>query len=253
MSGGLSDEGATTIVPQQNGETWWETFWTFFWLPDKNPKERWDKFMVCVSLVNAVLITFMAAFQYGSAAAWLFTYLLDAIYLIDIYTKFHIAYLEGGFWVVFPREMATRYLKSPEFIFDAVTNLPSDLLALIWRNDRHRRYTLLAVVRLWKVLRTGRIIIYFRRQEQKVHAGFAIQVAKFVCFLTILTHSLACLWFAIACHGTIDWDERMVGDHCRLDSWVVDKGFQTNPLNSIYVGSLYWAGRLSVECRLKHL
>ncbi|KAJ3032307.1 Kinesin-like protein kif27 [Rhizophlyctis rosea] len=242
MSGLLSDDqGKETIVPAQNGETWWETFLTFFWLPDKEPKETWDKFMVCVSLTNAVLITFMAAFQYSSVTAWFFTYLLDFLYVVDIYTRFHIAYLEGGFWVVFPKEMALRYIRSSEFIFDVTTNLPTDIFALIWRPSSHRRATMLAVFRLWKVLRTGRIIIYFRRQEQKVHAGFPIQVAKFVCFLAILTHSLACCWFAIACTGSIDWSLDMVGDNCRDDSWMVDKGFTSNPLNSVYVGSLYWA------------
>ncbi|RKO85914.1 hypothetical protein BDK51DRAFT_31732, partial [Blyttiomyces helicus] len=197
-----------SLLPRQNGDTLWERLTEFYLIPEGYVLGTWDRFMVAASLCNAVLLTYMAAFQYHSAIAWAGTYLLDIIFFCDIYIKFHIAFLQDGFWVVFPKQMALHYLHSHEFIFDLVTNLPTDLIAITWAGQSASQgQTYLAIVRLWKCFRTGRVLIYFRRQEQKLHASFLIQVTKFITFLSILTHCIACIWFAISCSGEIEWPE----------------------------------------------
>jgi len=237
------EEKKPSRFPAQIGETFFERALNFYVIPEDTFMSNWDRFMVLVAIVNAILSVFMAAFQYHSPAAWVFAYLVDLMFFGDIYVKFHNAYLQGGFWVVFPREMAQHYMNSHEFIFDVVSNLPVDILCLIWVNTQSsgQVQVYLAIVRLWKLLRTGRILMYFRRQEQKLHASFGVQVVKFVTFLSVLEHTMACIWFAIACRQHLDWDAPGVLMECKVDSWIVKNGFTDHGLSSAYIDSLYWA------------
>ncbi|KAI9100354.1 hypothetical protein DFS34DRAFT_481721 [Phlyctochytrium arcticum] len=231
-----------SLLPPKNGDTLWDQLTIFYLIPEGAFLREWNRFMVVVAIVNAILSSFMAAFQYHTAATWVFTYLIDAIFLLDIYIKFHVAYLVGGFWVVFPREMAVHYLRSPDFIFDVLANFPVDFVALGWVGQGMVQ-TKLSIIRLWKVMRTGRVFLYYKREERKLHAGFGIQVAKFVSYAIVLSHLLACVWFSNACSGTINWPMADITPACAPDSWVVmttPTNYATASLQELYISSLYW-------------
>ncbi|KND03361.1 uncharacterized protein SPPG_02404 [Spizellomyces punctatus DAOM BR117] len=228
-----------SLLPPKNGDTLWDQLTKFYLIPEGHFLRTWNRFMVVIAIVNAILATFMAAFQYRSAAAWVVSYLMDVIFLADVYIKFHVAYLVGGFWVVFPKEMAVHYVRSPDFIYDVLINFPVDFIAFGWYGSAGPAK--LAIIRLWKVLRVGRVMIYFRREEKKLHASFTIQVAKFVCYAIVLSHVLACIWFANACSGVIDWPMDIT-PACKDNSWVLRsfEPFPTVGLGQLYINSLYW-------------
>jgi hypothetical protein len=158
-----------------------------------------------------------------------------------MFLKTHTAYLQGGFWVIFPKEMSDRYLASNEFKFDVIANFPFDVLVFLayFSAIDVDLATMLTIVRLPKLMRTARVTMYFRRQEMKLQAGFVIQSLKFVTYLVIITHTLSCIWFSIACPYGLGL--------CYEQSWikllaVADGGASVYDISSLYIASLYWTG-----------
>ncbi|KAJ3166551.1 hypothetical protein HK101_011925 [Irineochytrium annulatum] len=95
------------------------------------------------------------------------------------------------------------------------------------------------------MIRAARILMFFRRQEKKLHANFTVQITKFAAYLITLTHSIACMWFAVACPRgaasscvTPSWALRGPGTD-GLDPLFDQKGY-THGLGSLYVVSVYW-------------
>jgi hypothetical protein len=159
--------------------------------------------MVFVAVVASILTSFQASFHNYYLSSFIIGYIFDLVFLFDIYLKTHIAYLVGGFWVVFPKEMALKYRSSGEFKYDLVANFPYDIfvfLAYLNAIDVDL-VTMLTVVRLPKLLRTARVTMFFQRQEMKLRAGFYIQAVKFITYLLIITHLLACIWFTLGIYS----------------------------------------------------
>ncbi|KAI9335238.1 hypothetical protein BDR26DRAFT_865985 [Obelidium mucronatum] len=214
--GGLSnnprvDKGA--LLPADTAETWLDRITAFYLIPEGPFMANWDRMMVFCVIVNCILLSFMAAFRQLSPAAFVIGYLIDALCLADVFVKFHVAYLQGGFWVVFPRDMAYNYIASPDFKYDVICNLFFlDLIALAYGVGSDKSLYILSLIRLVKMIRGVRILGYFYKQEKKLHASFLVQILKFVSLLVTSTHCMACVWFAIACpQGT--------GQSCNSPSW----------------------------------
>jgi hypothetical protein len=149
---------------------------------------KWDAFIVSVACAASILTSFQASFHNYQLSSFILGYIFDLCFLVDMFWKTHTAYLQGGFWVIFPKEMLYRYLSSNEFKFDAIANFPYDLLVfLAYINVINVDVlAMLTIVRLPKLLRTARVSIYFGRAEQKLRAGFLIQIVKFVTVLGFL-------------------------------------------------------------------
>jgi hypothetical protein len=60
----------------------------------------------------------MAAFRDDHFAPFLFAYFVDLVFFVDMYFKFHVAFLSSGFWVVIPHDMALNYMKIFEFYIE---------------------------------------------------------------------------------------------------------------------------------------
>ncbi|KAJ3156850.1 Kinesin-like protein kif27 [Irineochytrium annulatum] len=235
------DKGA--LLPTTLAEGWLDRLTKFYLIPEGPVMANWDRLIVLMSVISCILLSFMAAFKFFTPAAWFVSYTIDFLFLADIYLKFHLAYLQGGFWVVFPKEMALHYLYSMEIRFDAFASFPFDIIALGWvGGDSDAALYTLCLTRLPKMIRAVKIILFFRKQERKLHATFLLQITKFMSFLVTLTHSIACVWFAVACPSGDSYD-------CREPSWASSTGHIVEPdnsaftatLSSRYIDSVYWA------------
>ncbi|KAJ3414313.1 Kinesin-like protein kif27 [Chytridiales sp. JEL 0842] len=235
------------MLPTTIADTWIERLTKFYLIPEGPFLANWERFLVLLTVVNCCLLSFMVAFNFQDTTSWVISYCIDFVFLVDIYLKFHVAYLQNGFWVVFPREMSVHYLHSNDFIYDVFCSLPYDLIALGWIGKRDAMY-ILCLVRLPKFIRVAKMLVYFRRQEKKLHASFAIQIIKFACYLLTLTHSIACIWFSVACpKGT--------PESCSTPAWTAKFGlhndaidmFRTS-LGSIYISTLYWTITTMTTC-----
>ncbi|KAJ3217203.1 Kinesin-like protein kif27 [Dinochytrium kinnereticum] len=234
-----SGKGDGALLPTSIADSWVDRLTKFYLIPEGPFLANWERFMVLLTVISCVLISFMAAFKHFTEAAWSVSYIIDLFHLIDIYIKFHVAYLQNGFWVVFPKEMAVHYLHSMEFKLDIMFSLPVDIIALGWAGTGWKNFMyIVCLTRLFKILRAARLLIFFRRQERKLHASSAVQIIKFAAYLITLTHSIACIWFAIACPGG-------EAQNCETPSWaryrglVGDSGYRV-PLGSLYVEAVYW-------------
>ncbi|KAI8611883.1 hypothetical protein BC830DRAFT_1231612 [Chytriomyces sp. MP71] len=159
-----------------------------------------------------------------------------------MFIKLHVAYLRGGFWVVFPRDMARNYRASLDFKYELIGNLPFDLIALAWGAGSHDSYYYLSLIRLIKMIRGIRILTYFYKQETKLHASLVLQLCKFGSFLISLMHNIACVWFALAC-------PKGNAESCLKPSWVQmeqilspdgSDSFEKDSLGSLYGYAVYW-------------
>lgn len=199
--------------------------------------------MVVVAVLSHLLSTFQASFHNYWLSSFVIGYLFDILYLVDIFFKTKTAYLQGGFWVIFSKEMLIRYISSPEFKFDVMTNFPYDIFVVFgYLQTEISMVTLLTLVRLPKLMRTARVAMYFRSQEQKLHASFTIQILKFLTYLIIMTHTIACVWYSLACpYGETN---------CLPDSWyrllptvLPDGQIVIYDVKSLYIVAVYWTGK----------
>ncbi|KAJ3029807.1 UNVERIFIED_CONTAM: Kinesin-like protein kif27 [Siphonaria sp. JEL0065] len=245
---GKAEKGGGALLPTSLAENWMDRLTKFYLIPEGPFLRAWDSWIVFLALINCILISYMIAFKHFDAISWIVSFFIDFMFLVDIYIKFHIAYLQNGLWVVFPKEMAVNYLYSVQFRFDVLANLPYDLIALGWVGDTENALYILGLTRTVKMIRIVQIIAFFRKQEMKLHASFGVQIVKFFCYLVTLEHCVACMWFALACpHGT--------PESCYSPSWVMGSMNSTSVVSvkplvlddkwtcsewSIYVQALYW-------------
>ncbi|KAJ1511876.1 hypothetical protein HMI56_004828 [Coelomomyces lativittatus] len=201
----------------------------FYLLPEGHFLQVWEHFMVIIHVINGILIPLVLAFNDKYIYFFIIQFALDAFYVVDIFLKFHKAYLECGFYVVFPKEMAWRYLNSWESKFDFLVNLPLDLFAL---TEKENQLNLLSYLRLLKVLRTSKLILWFDKEENKLKATAQLKMGKFSIYIILLTHWCACIWYFIACDGST----------CAPSSWAVKwyTGEELRSPSTMYIGALYW-------------
>ncbi|KAL7753044.1 hypothetical protein RI367_001495 [Sorochytrium milnesiophthora] len=216
---------ATALTPK----ALWKRLKTFHLIPGDPFLTIWGYFMVLVGVANGISIPFMIAFRYLYLGSFVCQYILDALYVIDMFLKLHTSYLDRGFFVVFPKEMALHYIKSYEFSFDVVANIPYDLVALAWARQPNAAY-FLSVTRLPKLMRTFKLVWWFHKEEKRLSAQAVFQMYKFAIYITLITHWCTCIWYAMACP-----------DACLAASWVgqQDQLGNTDRL-SMYDYSLYW-------------
>ncbi|KAJ3369523.1 hypothetical protein GGF31_005233 [Allomyces arbusculus] len=215
----------------------WRQIWTklyrFYLLPGEPFLTWWDWFMVLVSVSNGVSISFMVAFRYLYIGSFVGQLLIDLLYLVDIFLKFHVSYLEQGFYVIFPAKMAMHYMRSWEFSFDLVTNLPVDLIAVGWIGQPDRALYYLALCRLPKLLRTLKLVWWFHKEETRLNSQAVFQLYKFTIYITLITHWCTCIWYVLACPEA---------DTCVSPSWATDPDQSPTYADrlSMYIYALYW-------------
>ncbi|KNE62879.1 hypothetical protein AMAG_18930 [Allomyces macrogynus ATCC 38327] len=210
----------------------WQNLWRFYLIPGEPFLTWWDRFMVLVAVSNGTSIPFMAAFRYLDSTSIVGQYVIDVLYLIDIFLKFHVSYLDRGFYVIFPKEMALHYMRSWEFSFDLFTNLPFDLIALSWLHlPLNQVLYYLSIVRLHKLFRTFKLVWWFHKEEKRLNAQAVFQMYKFTIYITLITHWCTCIWYVLACP-----------DQCITPSWATDPAQNPKFADrlSMYVYALYW-------------
>ncbi|KAI8800481.1 hypothetical protein BJ742DRAFT_859987 [Cladochytrium replicatum] len=240
-------------LPKNLADSWIQKLTTFYLIPEGPFLSRWNMVVVVVTMINCILLPFMAAFHFIEPSAFIVGYLVDVFFLVDIFIRFHVAYLHGGFWVVFPKEMALQYMNSNQFKFDIVSNIPTDIFALAFLSVGKAPDVALVgltYVRLFKIIRVARVLQYFQRQERQLHASFSGQIIKFLTYLTLITHTMTCCWFAIGCNSGLN--EAL---SCKENTWAYnmalrdDMGVDINELSVsglketlgwFYIRSLYW-------------
>lgn len=225
-------------------------------LPSGRYFQLWEGFRVALSILSIFTVTIQAGFLHMSPAFWIINYILDVIFYIDMYLKFHSAFFnENKVLVTHPLSTAKHYFKT-NFLIDLVACFPTELIAycIIRDIDGYALHTY-AVVRLNRLIQFYRVPLAFNYLESGVEISTGnIRKWKFFFYLVLFMHILACVWYFNACPplfkrvpdtnlsplGLIETNSH----YCRNTSWtsgIESFDFYNDTIVTQYFISLYWA------------
>ncbi|KAM9486860.1 cyclic nucleotide-gated channel alpha-4 [Clarias gariepinus] len=161
--------------------------------------------MIFPIFYNWVVIIFRVCFDEADKtfqAVWYtLDYISDLVYVADIFVKIRTGFLEQGSLVRDVSRLRKRYLRSSQFFWDLLSQLPTDLLYL---ND----FVKYPVVRINRFLRLPRLSEALDRMETRTAYPNVFRIAKLMILIFILIHWNACLYFALSQHigfGSDEW------------------------------------------------
>lgn len=190
----------------------------------------WDALILVLVMVSCVLIPYQLAFLHDLEQVNNgLMFAISLVFLVDIGLNFITSYREAGSEVFEPKAIRTHYLRG-QFAVDLLANFPLGMLLLLAGDPQIGGFSAVLVVRLLALLRLVRFFVILRRWESLswTHPGY-LRVIKYLGMVLILTHCIACLWFAVA------YKDGFPGD-----SWVVAAGIEASEPVTQYVRSLYW-------------
>uniref|UniRef100_A0A673GG38 Cyclic nucleotide gated channel subunit alpha 3b n=1 Tax=Sinocyclocheilus rhinocerous TaxID=307959 RepID=A0A673GG38_9TELE len=152
-------------------------------------------------------------------------YSSDAIYYIDTFVRSRTGFLEQGLLVRESKKLWEHYRKSPQFRFDVISMIPTDILMLkVGYNNPKLRFN-----RLFKM---ARLFEFFDRTETRTYFPNIFRISNLVLYILIIIHWNGCIFFAIS--ETIGFGS---------DTWVYpnisDPEF--GRLARKYIYCLYWS------------
>lgn len=213
-------------------------------------KRVWDILIALTLLYTATIMPYRAAFEeeYFWSAWVVFELVLDGIFIVDIGVNFHSEVtMEDGTVETDRRKIAFLYLKS-WFIIDFVACLPFTIadyyLSTEDQNLNSGSYNnimrLSKLPRLYKLLRVVRLVKAARRyQSSGVIYAFqdllqvnsrVFKLIKFLLYVMISVHLMACVWFFAA---------KM--QNFAVDSWVVRYRLTESSTGKQYLSSIYFS------------
>ncbi|KAI4572411.1 hypothetical protein MJG53_005905 [Ovis ammon polii x Ovis aries] len=156
---------------------------------------------------------------------FVFDYLSDIVYLLDMFVRTRTGYLEQGLLVREERKLIEKYKSTFQFKLDVLSVIPTDLLYIKfgWNYPE---------IRLNRLLRISRMFEFFQRTETRTNYPNIFRISNLVMYIIIIIHWNACVYFSIS---------KAIG--FGNDTWVYpdvnDPDF--GRLARKYVYSLYWS------------
>ena len=122
-------------------------------------------------------------------------HIIDIIFAIDIFISFRSTYLDEftADEVLDERKIAKHYLCG-RFWVDFVSTLPLELIVdrLPIQVGAVEHYKLVSCLKLFRILRLGRLIDYINSSQD---TKMALRLLKLCFFLALYIHILGCIWF----------------------------------------------------------
>ncbi|XP_075399699.1 cyclic nucleotide-gated channel alpha-1 [Tenrec ecaudatus] len=156
---------------------------------------------------------------------FIFDYLADGIYAMDMFVRTRTGYLEQGLLVREETKLLKKYKSDLQFKLDVLSMVPTDLLffKLGWSYPE---------IRLNRLLRISRMFEFFQRTETRTNYPNIFRISNLVMYIVIIIHWNACVYYSIS---------KAIG--FGSDTWVYpdvnDPEF--GRLARKYVYSLYWS------------
>jgi len=190
----------------------------------------WELLLLFGLTISFFLIPFQIAFL-KSADGILFGifYLIDLIFILDIFIGFHSSYREDGQEITDTQKTSRHYLRK-HFIIDILSNFPFDLFLIFSLDLAVNGIPLIILFRLNRILRISRLFRIFHAWEEHswTNSGY-LRIGKFFTIIILLVHWIACIWFLIP-----------FIENLPAKSWVILSGILDAPVASQYIRSLYW-------------
>jgi hypothetical protein len=231
--------------------------WQFNFEPQKRKRLLWDLFVLCLVIFSSFWEPFKAAFgdklPHGNDMMF-WEWIIDICFYSDIVLKFFTG-VDKGYEVVMDRkQIAIDYVwpgKPGWFIFDLVATVEWDQIVRAIKGGHGDGDTkMIKLCRLIKVARLARMgrLLDSLTTSWTIHTEY-IQAIKFVIYVLIVAHILACFFFMVPAvfddpigPGCAARDNQLDGVTCYYaDSWRTTYELETMPAGTQYVQALYWS------------
>ncbi|EDO35773.1 predicted protein [Nematostella vectensis] len=200
----------------------------------------WQGITTTIAGFYLATVVLQAAILHIDITFWTLHYCFEIVFLADIYIKFHVGYYsKNKVLVTHPVYTARKYLRG-NFVIDVLASFPTEIFILASMPLNISILRILAFVRLNRCIHFYRLVQFFSYMEEPLGywANFYRQL-KFVIYMSLFTHYVACGWFILACDGQDD------GSHlCRKEYWAMSSGHslkKDDPVFKRYLISFYWA------------
>merc|ERR1719271_802382 len=173
------------------------------------------------------------------------SYVSTIFWTVDLVFSFFVGYITRGLIEMRPRFIAERYLRT-WFPFD-ICVVTIDWLAFILKeSDEESQYgairmskslraaRFLRIMRLVRVVKLISLLGEFRDFIHSEVVRVSLGIMKFVLFILLVNHYIACMWYAIA-------EFNPVHERTWLDKFKSDTGQQNPTVFFRYTTALHWS------------
>ena len=169
----------------------------FFLISATSPRRlRWDFFIMVLAVWNCFYVPFAMAFMGTEDTALLLplNVLIDLMYICDVVVSARTAYIDlyTGEEVRDWRCILKHYFSSGKLVVDAISAVPFGVIT--WVTEESQGFQLLTLMKIARLLRLSKIIMFMRTKEQIKLKLKLTQI--FFLFFTYL-HVVACLWYLL--------------------------------------------------------
>lgn len=127
--------------------------------PRSNLYRFWETVNTICIYLTCLIVPFQASFNSQSSTLWVFAYIFDVIYLVDVLLSFWVGYFSKGTLITDKSLIRRRYLCG-KFIPDLLAIIPLDFLA-VGVGTHLRWHQTLSLLRLNRIFRVYRLISFF--------------------------------------------------------------------------------------------
>ena len=168
--------------------------------PENPYKQAWDVLVLILVLINVIYIPMTLGFAHDVEENPYISTMTDLLFVADIVITFRCGYVtSNGLLVMRATIVRSNYLSSSTFYIDVVSSFPFELFSALFQFSQENRNPiaqqqtkiLLRVLKLPRLLRVSRLIIYLNRSKYK--SFFKIIRLFFVLFMA--AHWIGCMFF----------------------------------------------------------
>uniref|UniRef100_A0A7M5XLN7 Cyclic nucleotide-binding domain-containing protein n=1 Tax=Clytia hemisphaerica TaxID=252671 RepID=A0A7M5XLN7_9CNID len=207
--------------------------------------KRWKIVMtvsaVCFCFFHTYVMAYKTSFGrtgYGTnntlKAMFALLYLMDMMYLIDIYIQIRTAIIDDSAGLCSDSmTLLKRYFKTYNVILDVLTVFPLEILALTAAGNTDKCWILVTFLRANRLVKIYKLFELLQDFLADIHFNVVIvHIIKLAFMILFITHTCGCVWFIQACFG----------DTCDPDSWADAAGITADTsMFDAYTRSIYWA------------
>ncbi|KAI9217498.1 hypothetical protein BC828DRAFT_391007 [Blastocladiella britannica] len=217
----------------------WIATWVLY--PDIPSHATWQLIVMAASVMQAVLVPYVVAFDVSEPTAYGFISTAWLALLADMFVGMRTAYAdEDGETIDDTRVLLFHYARVQGW-YDVMSNLPLDLLVPVSAVSSEFAHRALMLNRL---LALSKAKGWIKARELKLTGSLLIQLYKFLLVLLLTIHLYACAWWVIglpAADGTETWSmhdpNRHSSEDLHTDEMAQHKWIQ-------YIYSAYWVVNL---------
>ncbi|KNE71784.1 hypothetical protein AMAG_16089 [Allomyces macrogynus ATCC 38327] len=218
--------------------TTWQLATCWVILPTSPWYRAWQLFTLIGIYITVLLEPFVVAFARQSAPLIAICYTLDALFIVDMFLRFHVPFIEDRTMVMDVARISRRMLAG-DFWVDLASLIPLEAIAPAVVLPGALPTLAEAVLRMNRLIRVTRVLAYFEQTQNDLYKsmwGFCI---KFAFLISTVCHWFACVIYVSGCY-----------DDCTATTSLTDRwpsrllpreDIRTMPLISRYLTSLYFS------------